>query len=56
MGYRYGVERCELENEHGSVGWWWLLVDRRTGEYCQGWKCETRDEALAVVRLLGRGA
>lgn len=54
---RYTVQRRELEvgHEHGFVtaGWFWLILDRRTGDYAQGFRFDTREEALAMIELAG---
>jgi hypothetical protein len=47
---RYWVQRRELPGEQGMLGgWWWLVLDTRTGDYLEGMKFATREEALVVA-------
>ena len=50
---RYWPQRRELPGEQGmSGGWYWLLLDRQTGDYVPCVKFDTREEALALVEVL----
>ena len=50
---RYWPQRRELPGEQGMRGgWYWLLLDTRTGDYVEGFKFDTREEAMSAVEVL----